>query len=239
MLPHVTLYNEISLDGKIAGFEADIGRYYTRSFRWHADAILMGGNTALSFGPPESDAERAVELPLPAKEALYPGYETLVYEPRPLIVIPDSRGQVLNWLAIHAQPWYRDPVALISRATPQAYRDYLARRRVATILAGEEHVNLAAALAELAARFGVRSILADCGGTLNAALLQAGLVDEFAFILNPSLVGGADIQSVYAPPKAPGGPIPLRLLEIERFADGAVWLRYAVVKPDKTVRPAD
>ena len=40
MLPHVTLYSEISLDGKIEGLLADIGRYYTRSFRWHADAIM-------------------------------------------------------------------------------------------------------------------------------------------------------------------------------------------------------
>jgi 2,5-diamino-6-(ribosylamino)-4(3H)-pyrimidinone 5'-phosphate reductase len=230
MLPHVTLYNEISLDGKIAGFEGDIGRYYTRSFRWHADAILVGGRTALSFGPPEPEAERVAVLPLPPKEPVYPGFEDLVYEPRPLIVIPDSRGQVLNWQAIHAQPWYRDPVALVSRATPPDYLAYLQRRHVATIVAGDDHVDLVAAFETLAARFGVRSILADCGGTLNGALLQAGLVDEIALILNPSLVGDLNIQIVYRPLDTPAGPIQLRLAEVERLDDGAVWLRYEVVK---------
>ena len=229
MLPRVTLYNEISLDGRIEGLQVDVGRFYRLSFRWHADAILVGSRTAQSFGPSEPAEERACELPAPAHEPLYPGFEDLVYEPRPIIAIPDSRGQVLNWQAIHAQPWYRDPVAIVSRATPPDYRDYLKRRRVATITAGDDHVDLRAALEELHERFGVRAILTDCGGGLNGALLQAGLVDEVALILNPSLVGDLSAQTVYRPPDAPGEAILLRLLDVERFDDGALWLRYAVV----------
>ncbi len=143
MLPRVTLYNEISLDGRIEGLQMDVGRFYRLSFRWHADAILVGSRTALSFGPPEPAAEQATELPAPTKEPLYPGFEGLVYQPRPIIIIPDSRGQVRNWQAIHAQPWYRDPVALISRATLQDYLAYLKRRHVAVITAGDDHVDLA------------------------------------------------------------------------------------------------
>lgn len=230
MLPRVTLYNEISLDGRIEGLQMDVGRFYRLSFRWHADAILVGSRTALSFGPPEPAAEQATELPAPTKEPLYPGFEGLVYQPRPIIIIPDSRGQVRNWQAIHAQPWYRDPVALISRATLQDYLAYLKRRHVAVITAGDDHVDLRAALEELNGRFGVRSILTDCGGALSGALFQGGLVDEVAVILNPSLVGDPAAQTVYCPPTAPGEAIPLRLLEVERFDDGALWLRYSVVQ---------
>jgi 2,5-diamino-6-(ribosylamino)-4(3H)-pyrimidinone 5'-phosphate reductase len=230
MLPRVTLYNEISLDSRIEGLKMDVGRYYRLGFRWHADAILVGSRTAQSFGPPESAEAQASELPLPAKEPLYPGFEDLVYEPRPIIVIADSRGQVRNWQAIHAQPWYRDPVALVSHATPPDYLTYLKQRRVATITAGDDHVDLRAALEELNGRFSVRSILTDCGGGLNGALLQAGLVDEVAVILNPSLVGDLAAQTVYRPPDAPGEVISLRLLDLECFEDGALWLQYAVVQ---------
>ena len=54
----MTVYNEISLDGKITGFDGDGVRYYTRGFRWPSDAILMGSVTAEAFGPNESPAEQ-------------------------------------------------------------------------------------------------------------------------------------------------------------------------------------
>ena len=50
-----------------------------------------------------------------------------------------------------------------------------------------------------------------------------------ALILNPSLVGDLSAQTVYRPSDAPGEAILLRLLDVERFDDGALWLRYAVV----------
>ena len=43
--PRVTIYNEISLDGRIEGFDQDVGRYYRLGFRWRSDAILMGSVT--------------------------------------------------------------------------------------------------------------------------------------------------------------------------------------------------
>jgi len=51
--PRVTIYNEISLDGRIEGFDQDVGRYYRLGFRWRSDAILMGSVTAQAFGPAE------------------------------------------------------------------------------------------------------------------------------------------------------------------------------------------
>ncbi|GAA3711116.1 hypothetical protein GCM10022204_32280 [Microlunatus aurantiacus] len=63
--PHVTVYNEISLDGKITGFDGDGVRYYARGLRWPSDAILMGSVTAEAFGPNESAAEQERELPPP------------------------------------------------------------------------------------------------------------------------------------------------------------------------------
>jgi len=58
------------------------------------------------------------ELPAPEHLPVVPGFEDLVYEPRPLLVVPDSRGRVRNWVHALAQPWYRAIVVLTSRATP-------------------------------------------------------------------------------------------------------------------------
>jgi hypothetical protein len=53
MRPHLTIYNEISVDGRVQGFEQDANRYYRIGFRWRSDAILMGSVTAQAFGPAE------------------------------------------------------------------------------------------------------------------------------------------------------------------------------------------
>jgi 2,5-diamino-6-(ribosylamino)-4(3H)-pyrimidinone 5'-phosphate reductase len=43
-------------------------------------------------------------VPAPERLPVVPGFEDLVYEPRPLFVVPDSRGRVLNWIHALAQP---------------------------------------------------------------------------------------------------------------------------------------
>ena len=53
MRPRLTIYNEISIDARVQGFEQDAGRYYRLGFRWRSDAILMGSVTAQAFGPAE------------------------------------------------------------------------------------------------------------------------------------------------------------------------------------------
>ncbi|EWS99996.1 deaminase [Intrasporangium oryzae NRRL B-24470] len=227
--PHVVVYNEISIDGRIVGFDLDPGRYYRRGFRWHSDAILMGSVTAQAFGPPEPVEDQALVLPSPPRVPVYPGFEDLVYEPRPLLVVPDSKGAVRNWIHALAEPWYRSIVVLVSRSTPGDYIDYLDRRGIEHVVSGDERVDLASALATLAERHGVASVRTDSGGALNGALIAAGLVDEVALILNPHVSGRPEGQSVVRLPRPMGdGGIPLALVELERLDDDSLWLRYAV-----------
>jgi 2,5-diamino-6-(ribosylamino)-4(3H)-pyrimidinone 5'-phosphate reductase len=225
--PRVTIYNEISLDGRIEGFDQDVGRYYRLGFRWRSDAILMGSVTAQAFGPAEPADQRMRRVPAPERLPVVPGFEDLVYEPRPLLVVPDSRGRVRNWVHALAQPWYGAIVVLTSQATPPDYLEYLNRRGITHLSAGEDQVDLAAALEVLHARYGVQSIRTDCGGRLNGALLAAGLVDEVAVIVNPSLAADPRSQSFLTLPHAlSAAAVPLALREVDRLNDGAVWLRY-------------
>jgi 2,5-diamino-6-(ribosylamino)-4(3H)-pyrimidinone 5'-phosphate reductase len=225
--PRVTIYNEIGLDGRIEGFDQDVGRYYRLGFRWRSDAILMGSVTAQAFGPAEPADQQMRTVPAPERLPVVPGFEALVYEPRPLLVVPDSRGMVRNWVHALAQPWYGAIVVLTSQATPADYLEYLSRRGITHVPVGEDQIDLSAALEVLQVEYGVRSMRTDCGGHLNGALLAADLVDEVAVIINPSLAANPRSQSFVTLPHAVSATgLPLALREVDRLTDGAVWLRY-------------
>ena len=223
MLPRVVMFNEISVDGRIDGFSVDMGRYYGLAARWEADAMLSGSNTLIdAYGPEQSLEEDDSAFEPPSRDPK---------DSRLLLVVADSRGRLRSWHRLRKEPYWRDVIALCSRATPQSALDYLRARHVETIVAGAERVDLRAALEELNARHGVELVRVDSGGTLNGALLRAGLVSEVSVLINPCLVGGAAAGTIFRAPDlaVPGDVIPLKLVHLEQVADDAVWLRYEVL----------
>ena len=150
MLPRVVLFNEVSVDGRIDGFNVDMGRYYRLAARWEADATLAGSNTLLNaYGPEESLEEDDAEFEPPSRDP---------EDSRLLLIIPDSRGRLRSWHRLRQEPYWRDVIALCSRSTPQGALEYLRARHVETIVAGAERVDLRAALEELNARHGLSLI---------------------------------------------------------------------------------
>jgi 2,5-diamino-6-(ribosylamino)-4(3H)-pyrimidinone 5'-phosphate reductase len=226
--PHVTVYNEISLDGKITGFDGDGVRYYRRGFRWRSDAILMGSVTAEAFGPDESSHEQLHELPPLDPVPLPPGFAELVHDPRPLLVVPDSRGRLRNWRHPRAQPWYSGVVVLISESTPSEYVDHLELRGIGHVTAGTDRVDLRLALDLLAEFHAIATIRTDSGGALNGALLADGLVDRIAVVVAPRVGSDPEAQTLVRLPTALATPCVLQLVESEVLDDGAVWLVYDV-----------
>ena len=84
--------------------------------------------------------------------------------------------------------------------------------------------DLRAVLADLARR-GATRILCEGGPRFNAALLEAGLIDEIYFTLAPKLAGGDEPLTLVH-----GGSFPmvnLELLGVDRRGD-ELYLRYAV-----------
>jgi len=231
--PHVTVYNEISLDGKITGFDGDGVRYYTRGFRWHSDAILMGSVTAEAFGPNESPAEQQRDLPALEPAGLPPGFAELVGDPRPLLVVPDSGGRLRNWRHARAQPWYGRIVVLVGERTPAEYVEHLDRRGIEHLTAGVERVDLSQALQQLRREHAVRSIRTDSGGALNGTLLAAGLVDRVAVIIAPRIGRDPEAQTLVRLPGSLADAPALRLVESEVLDDGALWLVYDVPGRDR------
>jgi 2,5-diamino-6-(ribosylamino)-4(3H)-pyrimidinone 5'-phosphate reductase len=88
------------------------------------------------------------------------------------------------------------------------------------------------ALEELNARYGVRTVRVDSGGTLNGVLLRAGLVDEVSVLIGPCLVGGTTPRSIFRAPDLTSseGVVELKLTHVEKLKGDVVWLRYEVVR---------
>lgn len=222
MLPRVIIHNAVSLDGRIDQFPVDIGLYYELAMRWKEDATLAGANTILA--PKEKIPEE--------DESAFQELEQKPDDERPILVIPDSQGRVRIWHFLRVQPYWRQFVSLVSKATPDEYLEYLNKRHIDYIICGEEKVYLRAALEELNNKYGVRTVRVDSGGTLNGVLLKAGLVDEVSVLVHPSLVGGSSLNSIFRgpDPTSPDGALELKLTHQEKLNNDVVWLRYEVVK---------
>ena len=234
MLPKISLYNLASLDGRIdwvINTPESIYRYYKQVFHWRTDAILVGSNTLVVLGEDESE-EDAVIAGKPEQNSPPPGTENLIYEPKPLLVIVDSNGRVHNYRMLQKEPWWRDIVVLCSEKTSKSYLDYLGKRQVHYIIAGDERVNIRSALEELNRQHGVNSIRADTGGTLNGVLLRERLVDEVSVLISPMMIGGTSPKTIYSAPDllTAEGVVDLKLTHMEKIDDNYVWLIYEIIR---------
>jgi 2,5-diamino-6-(ribosylamino)-4(3H)-pyrimidinone 5'-phosphate reductase len=223
MLPRLIVHNAVSLDSRIEGFPADVGLYYELAERWRVDAHLAGCDTMLQMEGEIPDVDDSVIEPPSSADS---------NDPRPLLVVPDSRGRLRRWRGIRRMPYWRGTMALCSRSTAQEYLENLIKWHVPYLVAGDDYVDLSTALELLNLHFNVKTVHADSGGTLSGVLLRAGLVDEVSVLIHPHLVGATRPRSFFRPQDlgGPTGCIPLRLTHVERMRDDIVWVRYEVVK---------
>jgi riboflavin biosynthesis pyrimidine reductase len=93
------------------------------------------------------------------------------------------------------------------------------------IVAGDEEVDLAAALDTLRGR-GLGRVLCEGGPHLFGDLSAADLVDELCLAFSPTLAGpGA--SRIIAGPTSQGGPRPLALTQVLAEDDGFLFFRYS------------
>lgn len=186
-----------SLDGAIAigGRSGSLGgpadRAMFSALRAVGDVVLAGAGTvrAEGYGPPRpTAATRAVRRARGQTEA-----------PRLAIATRRLDLDLTTPLFTEAEA---PPFLLVCEATP-ADRRAAAAEVAELVVAGEDTVDLHAALGELHAR-GVRTVTCEGGAHLNGDLLIADLIDEWALTMSPLLVGGeADRAAVGPLPPAP------------------------------------
>jgi 2,5-diamino-6-(ribosylamino)-4(3H)-pyrimidinone 5'-phosphate reductase len=227
VLPHVIVHNEMSLDARMDGLDVDMGRFYALAGTWREDCTLVGSETLLAGMPELGDAGSTVAL----QQGGTTGHQGGGASPdAPLLAAVDSRGRLPGLGQLRDQPYWRDVLALCSSATPADHLERLAADGVSSIVAGTKRVDLRGALEVLAEQYDVGVVRVDAGGSLVGALLRQGLVHEVSVVIEPRLVGGETHRwLVRAPDAASDQIVALTLREMERFDDGAVWLRYDVV----------
>jgi 2,5-diamino-6-(ribosylamino)-4(3H)-pyrimidinone 5'-phosphate reductase len=214
MLPYVVLHNAISLDGRMDRLDVDMELYYSLISTWNEDLTLCGSETALRAG--------------------FEGWEhDGVSDPsKPLLAVVDGRGRFKSWKKAAPSPYWRAGIALCSKSTPKEHLSFLKRSEVEVIIEGDNKVDLRAALERLTEEKGVKVVRVDSGGTLNGALLRAGLVSEVSVMVQPQLIGGLSPSSMFQAPDL--GPdqkaLPIELISSRKLKGGTVWLRYKATR---------
>ncbi len=197
-LPEVVLTTTVSVDGRItlgrdqllldpkvgARWETITvrGAFENRHAQIAAQVILEGSG---SFVGPDAGPPQWPEASI-ADGLLWEDH--VPEEAARWFVVADGRGRI-DWsftgdadLKLHV---------LVCRSTPAGYLQRLRDLGVGYFIVGDERVDLRQALARILHRLGAARVIADSGGTLNAALLREGLVDIVDVVTLPGLVGGA------------------------------------------------
>ena len=185
-LPFVFLNAAITADGKIAPagrrftpFGSPRDQEHLLELRATADAVMCGARTADSFpvhlGPGPAKYRR---LRLRRGLAEYN-----------LRVIVSGTGTIDPGAAVFQRRFSPVIVLTTARITPARLRRLRAVADEVKIC-GRRKLNLPAALRWLREKWGVKRLLCEGGGELNAALFQAGLVREIHLTVCPFIFGG-------------------------------------------------
>jgi 2,5-diamino-6-(ribosylamino)-4(3H)-pyrimidinone 5'-phosphate reductase len=223
MRPFVFVNIAMSADGKISTRERrqvrisgkeDFARVDT--IKAGSDAIMVGIGTVLADNP--SLTVKSQEL---REQRLASGVDE-----HPIRIVVDSLGRTPPDADILHKGTGKRIIA-VSQQAPGTRVTELARHAT-VIVAGEEHVDLAALLDTLY-RQGIRRLMVEGGGTLIWALFEQDLVDELQVFIGDMIIGGRD-----APTPADGKGflreedfVRLRLLDAERLDEGLL-IRWSV-----------
>jgi 2,5-diamino-6-(ribosylamino)-4(3H)-pyrimidinone 5'-phosphate reductase len=248
--PKLIVHNLASVDGRLT-LAADVLLLYGDP-RWQAVAGSSEGvyRQIMSTYQPRALLEGSGSFVLPGQlpeklpvcegdtSYLYDDYlpEAVLNYPggRKWLVVVDSRGRV-RWMykEFPGEEWVGWHImVLVARATPPEYLAYLQNEKIPYLVNGQDRVDLSAALARLYDRLGVTCVVSTAGGSLNGALLRAGLVNEISVEFFPALIGGKDTPALFDSPALKPDELPTRLelLESQVKPKGNVWLHYRVLR---------
>ncbi len=179
-LPFVVLKTAMTLDGKIASVSGDskwvtseTARQRVHELRDQLDGIMVGIGTVLADDP-------QLNTRLTAQEGK-----------DPVRIILDGRLDLpLNSRIVKSS--HRQPTLVFAsqKASPQKARELEQAGLEVIIVEGEpEQLDLEQLLKVVAQRK-ITSVLVEGGGTVNAGMLEADLVDKVYWFIAPKIIGG-------------------------------------------------
>ena len=125
-------------------------------------------------------------------------------------------------------------IVMLSEQVSEKYMAMLREKNVSYVFAGKDGYDCATAFRTLRAQFGIERIIVQGGGTLNGALLNAGLINEISVVIAPCIDGLTGVPSIYnylgAKDDLPAKGQSLEFLGSQVFDQGFVWNHYKVHK---------
>jgi riboflavin-specific deaminase-like protein len=207
-----SLDGAITVEGRSGALARPADRLMFHALRAVGDVVLVGAGTvrAEGYGPARpSEAQRAARRA--RGQAEVPA----------VAVVTRSLDLDLDSALFRAED--PAPIVITCRASPADRRSAVAER-AEVLVVGQDDVDLAGALAELAAR-GADVVTCEGGPRLNGDLLAADLVDEWDLTIAPDLVGNSSERASTGPRlAAPRGFRLDRLLEGDGLLLGR-WVR--------------
>jgi diaminohydroxyphosphoribosylaminopyrimidine deaminase/5-amino-6-(5-phosphoribosylamino)uracil reductase len=209
--PYVTLKAATTLDGKIATATGQShwitgakARRHVHQLRARSGAVMTGIGTVLADDP------------------LLTARLSPAAPRQPLRIILDSTLRTPPESRAVASASADAPLLIVTTdGAPGAREAALVRHGVEVLRVppSDGRVDIRTALAVLAER-GVISVLVEGGGTVNASLLKAGVVNSVLFFVAPKLFGGHDAPTAIegAGVSVVSDAIPLCNVRIRRFA---------------------
>lgn len=220
--PYVLANTVVTADGKTAfeGRSTPIGSRFDRAvmrrLRAAADAVIIGAGTLRA-----EEIEFRLPPPLLARRA------DRGLPPWQSVVVVSSRGDLpMERRVFSLQTEDVRPVVVTSARGREAM-EHVVPAWVRILVAGEGSVNLPEAVAALRRDLGVRHAVLEGGPSLNAAMLDAGLVDEILFTLAPRVLGGPALTMIAGAQPLAGGLREMKLLSALAYG-GELYLRYRV-----------
>jgi 2,5-diamino-6-(ribosylamino)-4(3H)-pyrimidinone 5'-phosphate reductase len=212
----------MTADGKIDTFQrkgaaisSERDKERVDRLRAEADAIMVGGKTLL-----EEDPKLTVKSEELRAERVARG---LPPNPIKVGVVTEAR------LSLESQFLTTGPANIViftTRWTSKHHISLLKSMGVDLYVDDSEKVNLPKAL-ETLKEIGVERVMVEGGATLNFELLRLGLVDEVTMYVAPMIFGGANAPTLAAGSGLERGEaIPLKLVDVEKWEDGGVLLKY-------------
>ena len=124
-----------------------------------------------------------------------------------------------------------DPIVVVlTTSVSDAHLAGLRSDGVSYIFAGDDALDLPAALETLNRELGVKRLLVEGGGTANGAFLRAGLLDEISVVVCPAIDGANGAPSLFhstdSEADEPAPVAAMTLASSEVLDGGEIWLRY-------------
>jgi 2,5-diamino-6-(ribosylamino)-4(3H)-pyrimidinone 5'-phosphate reductase len=224
--PFVFINIAMTADGKIDTFERRGSAISSRrdkeradQLRASADAIMVGGRTLL-----DEDPRLTVKSEGLRSERVARGLT-----PNPVKVGVVTQANIkADSRFLTTGP--ADIVIFTTRRTSKKYLSLLTSRHVDVYVDDAEKVNLQRTFTTLK-EIGINRLMVEGGATLNFELMRLGLVDEVTAYIAPMVFGGES-----APTMAAGSglkrseAIPLKLIDVEKWDDGGVLLKYHLMR---------